>query len=92
VSGTALSPPAEVTLATCIGCGAMSLSGRCPAGCAQERKLELVLAAELDELTVLADRAQARAAHPNRAWASVSAPRSAGQTRTGRARPSSVPR
>jgi hypothetical protein len=56
-----VSPPDEVTLSTCIGCGAMSLPARCPEGCAQERRLELVPAAELDELTVLTASAQAHA-------------------------------
>ena len=55
------SPPAEVTLSTCIGCGAMTLPGSCPGGCAQERRLELVGAVELDELTALTERAEARA-------------------------------
>jgi len=36
----------------------MSLPGRCPEGCAQERRLELVPAAELDELTALTERAE----------------------------------
>jgi hypothetical protein len=35
----------------------MSLPGGCPDGCAQERRLELVPAAELDELTALTERA-----------------------------------
>ena len=55
------SRPDAVTLSTCIGCGAMSLPGRCPEGCAQERKLELVPAAELDELTALTERAEVHA-------------------------------
>jgi hypothetical protein len=61
VKGTAASPPAEVTLATCIGCGALTLPGRCPEGCAQERKLELVPAAELSELTALTEAAEGHA-------------------------------
>ena len=52
---------AEVTLSTCIGCGAMNLPADCPNGCGQERKLELVPAAELDELTTLTERVEAQA-------------------------------
>lgn len=55
------SPPGEVTLATCIGCGALSLPGSCPGGCAQERRLELIPAAELDELSALTESAEAHA-------------------------------
>ena len=40
----------------------MSLPGRCSGGCSQERKLELVLVAELDELTGFTDRGEERAA------------------------------
>lgn len=58
---SAASAPAEVTLATCIGCGALTLPGSCPDGCAQERKLELVPAAQLDELTTLTERAETHA-------------------------------
>jgi hypothetical protein len=56
-----VSPPDEVTLSTCIGCGAMSLPAQCPEGCAQELRLELVPAAELDELTDLTESAESQA-------------------------------
>jgi hypothetical protein len=56
------SAPGEVTLSTCIGCGAMSLPAHCLEGCAQERRLELVPAAELDELTGLTESAESHAA------------------------------
>ncbi len=37
-------------ISTCVGCGAMSLPGRCPGSCSAERKLELVPAADYDTL------------------------------------------
>lgn len=52
-----LAPPERLTIATCIGCGAMSLPADCPGGCGPERKLELVAGAELDAL--LAEEAAA---------------------------------
>lgn len=58
ISDAVAHTPAEVTLATCIGCGAMTLAGHCPGGCAQERKLELVPAEDLNELAVLTGRAE----------------------------------
>jgi hypothetical protein len=60
-ASAAASLPAEVTLSTCIGCGAMTLPADCPNGCGQERKLEVIPAAELDELTVLTEHAEAQA-------------------------------
>ena len=72
-----VSPPDEVTLSTCIGCGAMSLPARCPDGCAQERKLELVAAGELDELIALTERAEERAAALARAVVPFARPRCA---------------
>ncbi|HET9104157.1 MAG TPA: hypothetical protein VFN55_12465 [Solirubrobacteraceae bacterium] len=42
-------PPERITVATCIGCGAMSRPGSCDTGCT-ERRLELVRAAALDGL------------------------------------------
>lgn len=52
-----MEPPDRVTVPTCIGCGAMERWGTCEASCS-EHKLELVGAAEFDELK--ADRAATR--------------------------------
>jgi hypothetical protein len=45
--------PERLTIATCIGCGAMSLPAGCAGGCGPEHKLELVAGAELDDLVEL---------------------------------------
>ena len=45
-----IEPPNELSIPTCLGCGAMSLPGTCETGCA-EHKLVLVRAATLRELT-----------------------------------------
>lgn len=51
----------RLTIATCIGCGAMSLPSGCPGGCGPERKLELVAGADVDLLLDLAARSRQRA-------------------------------
>lgn len=55
-----MQPPQLITVPTCIGCGAMSVTGTCEAVCA-EHKLELVRAAARDALVGVAAGATARA-------------------------------
>jgi hypothetical protein len=45
-----LTPPSRVVISTCVGCGAMSLPGSCAGASSEERKLELVPAADYDAL------------------------------------------
>lgn len=53
--------PERLTIATCIGCGAMSVPSACPGGCGPERSLELVAGAELDELVDFREQSRRRA-------------------------------
>ncbi len=52
--------PKRLTIATCIGCGAMSLPSGCPGGCGPERKLELVAGTDVDLLLESAERSRRR--------------------------------
>jgi hypothetical protein len=52
-------PPERVTVPTCIGCGAMEVWGTCEGSCS-EHKLELVSAAEFDELEAARSAARER--------------------------------
>jgi hypothetical protein len=54
-------PPERLTIATCIGCGAMSRPSECARGCGAEQKLELVAGADLDELIDLELASEQRA-------------------------------
>ena len=53
--------PHRVTVAACVGCGAMNQPGSCELGCGAEERLDLVPAEEHDELVAWVQASHARA-------------------------------